>query len=139
MKTRTLMLLALGCGVVIMLAGAVFLFQLATQDELVEPAPIGVVTDVGDMAVTVFESQGGGDGSLAVRIEIGGTVDSAPAENFRMIASGRPAPLLGTTCVPTGVEPQTCVMAFDVSSADGSSRVLFYERGDEQARWVLGG
>jgi hypothetical protein len=27
---------------------------------------------------------------------------------------------------------------FDVSSADGSSRVLFYERGDQQARWVLG-
>ena len=25
----------------------------------------------------------------------------------------------------------------DVSGADGTSRVLFYERGDDRARWVL--
>ena len=27
---------------------------------------------------------------------------------------------------------------FDVAGADGASRVLFYERGDDQARWLLG-
>jgi len=139
MKTRTLMLLALGCGVAIMLAGAVFLFQLATQDELAEPIAVGLATQVGDMSVTVLESQEPGDGELAAVVEIGGTADSAPADDFRMIASGRPAPLVGTTCSPTGAEPQTCVVTFDVSAADGSSRVLFYERGDDQARWVLGG
>lgn len=139
MKTRTLMLLALGCGVAIMLAGAVFLFRLARQDELAEPIRIGATTSVGDMSVAVIESQRPGDGSLSVVVEIGGTVDSAPADDFRMIASGRPAPLVGTTCPPTGPEPQACVVTFDVSTADGTSRVLFYERGDDQARWVLGG
>ncbi len=133
------MLLALGCGVAIMLAGAVLLFQLATQDELAEPAAVGTVVAVGDMSVTVVEPADGGDGTLAVRIEIGGTDDDAPAEDFRMIASGRPAPLVATTCPPTGPELQACVITFDVSTADGSSRVLFYERGDEQARWVLDG
>jgi len=139
MKTRTLMLLALGCGVAIMLAGAVFLFQLATQDELTEPATVGVATRVGDMSVAVIEAQASEAGTLSVAIEIGGTADDAPAEDFRMIASGRPAPLVGTTCVPTAAAQQTCVVSFDVSTADGASRVLFYERGDEQARWVLGG
>jgi len=139
MKTRTLMLLALGCGVAIMLAGAVFLFQLATQDELAEPIRVGALTTVGDMSVMVIESQRLGDGSLSVVVEIGGTADAAPADDFRMIASGRPAPLVGTTCTPTGAEPQACVVTFDVSTADGTSRVLFYQRGDDQARWVLGG
>ena len=139
MKTRTLMLLALGCGVAIMLAGAVFLFQLATQEELLEPVAVGASTTVGDMNVTVLEPVESGDGILAVRIEIGGTDDEAPAEDFRMIASGRPAPLATTTCTPAGASRQECLVTFDVSAADGSSRVLFYERGDEQARWVLGG
>lgn len=138
MKTRTLMLLALGCGVAIMLAGAVFLFQLATQEELSEPVAVGTSVTVGDMTVSVLGPADADDGTLAVRIEIGGTDDEAPAENFRMIASGRPAPLVATTCPPTDSRPQECLVSFDVSAADGSSRVLFYERGDEQARWVLG-
>jgi hypothetical protein len=29
------------------------------------------------------------------------------------------------------------VIRFDVSGANGDSRVLFYERGDDRARWVL--
>ena len=41
MKTRTLLLWALACGVAIMLAGAVFLVQLVTRDELAEPVPLG--------------------------------------------------------------------------------------------------
>lgn len=133
------MLLALGCGVAIMLAGAVFLFQLASQDELSEPAAIGSSVTVGDMSVRVVDSANDADRVLSVQIEIGGTDDDAPAEDFRMIASGRPAPLVATTCPPTGAQVEQCVVAFDVSAADGSSRVLFYERGDEQARWVLGG
>lgn len=139
MKTRTLMLLALGCGVAIMLAGAVFLFQVANQADLAEPAAIGSVVTVGDMSVVVTGPSERSDGTLAVQIEIGGTEDEAPAEDFRMIASGRPAPLVGTTCPPSGPQPQTCVITFDVATADGASRVLFYERGDEQARWVLAG
>lgn len=137
MKTRTLMLLALGCGVAIMLAGAVFLFQLTTQAELEEPIAVGEVASVGDMSVTVVDAEDSGDGLFIVSIEIGGTVDDAPAEDFRMIASGRPAPLAGTTCGPATNSVQRCAVTFDVSQADGVSRVVFYERGDDRARWVL--
>ncbi len=141
MKTRTLMLLALGCGVAIMLAGAVFLFQLTTQDELETPVSIGERTMVGDMVVTVTQTEEV-DGVLDVSVRIGGVEDENGSSGFRLIASGRPVtPDLGAReeiCGSTDIEPQACVVRFDVSAADGASRVLFYERGDEQARWVLG-
>jgi hypothetical protein len=137
MKTRTLLLLALGCGLAIMLAGAVFLFQLANQDDVAEPIAIGEVVGVGDMDVNVIDADET-DGRLLVRVELGGVRDDAPAEDFRLIASGRPLVPDRSDCPPTDVQLRSCVVEFDVSGADGVSRVLFYERGDEQARWVLG-
>lgn len=140
MKTRTLMLLALGCGLAIMLAGAVFLFQLAGQDDLVEAIPIGESTRVGDMSVTV-ESADESNRMLDVTVTIGGVDDSDGGSGFRLIASGRPiiADRRGTgACLTTSTVPQICHLRFDVSTADGTSRVLFFQRGDEQARWVLG-
>jgi hypothetical protein len=136
MKTRTLLLLALGCGVAIMLAGAVFLFQLSNQDDVSPPVPVGDQTLVGDMSVTVvdFEETAG---TLRVSITIGGTDDLDPADEFRLIASGRPVTLDSSTCPPVDGTGSSCVIRFDVADADGTSRVLFYERGDEQARWVL--
>ena len=136
MKTRNLLLLALACGLAIMLAGAVFFFQLATQDDLEPPVPIGQATRIGDMAVTVTDVEET-RGVLRVTVAIGGTVDDDPADEFRLIAAARPIPLAASTCAASGVEVQTCSIAFDVSGLDGVSRVLFYERGEEQARWVL--
>lgn len=142
MKTRTLMLLSLGCGVAIMLAGAVFLFQLTTQDELAEPVGLGEPMTIGEMNVTVYDASttaAAGATALTVSLDLGGTADDDPAADFRLIASGRPAPLASTTCAAATAEIQSCTLTFDVSVADGSSRVLFYERGDDQARWVLPG
>ena len=137
MKTRTLLLLALVCGLAIMLAGAVFLVQLTTQDAVAEPVPLGRSVGDGDMTVTVTRSDEVG-GRLDVSVNIGGIGDEDPAGDFRLIASGRPVLPSGSDCRPTDTVPQDCVVTFDVSSADGSSRVLFYERGDDRARWVLG-
>lgn len=135
------MLLALGCGVAIMLAGAVFLFQLTHQDELAEPISIGEPTMVGDMSVVVDTWQEGGV-DLFVSVRIGGVEDLDGGSGFRLIASGRPlAPDLTDVdgvCGATTIEEQSCVVHFDVSTADGDSRVLFYERGEDRARWVLG-
>lgn len=144
MKTRTLLLLALGCGLAIMLAGAVFLFQLASQDEVSEPVPIGESVSVGDMTV-VIDGSTESSGTLEVVVSIGGVDDADGAAGFRLIASGRPvvpaAPgspgATSDACGATGTAIEPCRLRFDVSVADGSSRVLFYERGDESARWVL--
>ncbi|MFP5489122.1 MAG: hypothetical protein ACLGHQ_12555, partial [Acidimicrobiia bacterium] len=66
-----------------------------------------------------------------------GTTDDDPTDEFRLIASARPVALDGTTCGPSGDAVVSCTIEFDVAGIDGVSRVLFYERGDEQARWVL--
>jgi hypothetical protein len=92
---------------------------------------------VGDMAVTVtgFDETAG---TLTVSITIGGTADSDPADEFRLIASGRPVPVASSTCPAIdSADVSSCAVAFDVAAADGTSRVLFYERGDDRARWVL--
>lgn len=131
MKTRTLLLLALGCGVAIMLAGAVLLFQLATRDELADAVPVGEATQVGDVTATVVgfvESEG----ELTVDVRLEAPADIDPTTGFRLIASGRPLEPHEVTCA------ELCAVRFDVSAADGTSRVLFYARGDDQSRWVLG-
>jgi hypothetical protein len=139
-KTRTLLLLALACGLAIMLAGAVFLFQLAGQDDLADPIPVGEPVEVGDMMVTVRSSVESA-GELVVDVRIGGVDDPDGADGFHLIASGRALDPVGTdldaACGTTTVTDQECTVRFDTSAADGASRVLFYERGDEQVRWVI--
>jgi hypothetical protein len=137
-KTRTLLLLALACGVAIMLAGAVLLFQLSTRDDVEPPVAIGNEAVVGDMLVVV-EGASESAGTIEVTVRIGGVDDSDGAAGFRLIASGRAVePIVGgDVCTATTVDVATCTVRFDVSGADGSSRVLFYERGDDGVRWVL--
>lgn len=136
MKTRTLLLLALGCGVAIMLAGAAFFIQLATQDEIEPPLPVGGTAIVGDMEVTVISSEES-NGVLSVTVDIGGTTDDDPADEFRLIASARPIDLARSTCAASNGAQQSCTVDFRVGDVDGESRVLFYERGDDRARWLL--
>jgi len=130
------MLLALACGVAIMLAGAVFLFQLTRQSDVAEPVAVGASAQIGDMSVTItdFEEDGG---ILRVSVTVGGTEDLDPADEFRLIASARPVSITSSTCPAVDDTNASCVIEFDVAEADGASRVLFYERGEEQARWVL--
>lgn len=140
MKTRTLLLLALACGVAIMAAGAAFLVQLSRQADAAPPVPLGVATEVGDMHVVV-DSADEHDGVLDVVVTIGGVADADGASGFRLIASGHAAvpeaASVAGRCAATTVARQRCTIRFDVEGASGDSRVLFYERGDDRARWVL--
>jgi len=121
----------------------VFLFQLTQQDDVAAPTPIGEPVEVADMSVTVDGSSETA-GELVVSVRIGGVDDADGASGFRLIASGRPIEPTEPSeagadgCGSTSVAARACSVSFDVSSADGSSRVLFYDRGDDRARWVLG-
>lgn len=138
MRTRTLLLLALACGIAILGAGAGLLFQLSTRKPIDAAVAIGESVRVGDMAVTVVGSSEDA-GTLTARIIIGGTVDAAPTAGFRLIASGRERPVSASDCAPTGPTAENCSVSFDVGDADGVSRVLLYRRGEAQVRWVLAG
>lgn len=139
MKTRTLLLLALACGVAIMLAGAVLLIQLSSQDDAEPPVPIGEPGVAGDMTVVVDDVVERG-GVLEVAVRIGGVDDDDGADGFRLIAAGEPVSPSGGdgVCGPTTVAERRCAVRFDLGDAGGTSRVLFYERGDVTLRWVLG-
>lgn len=138
MKTRTLLLLALVCGTVILLAGGLMLFQLTTSDQPAVATAFGQPVEVGDMTLIV-NSAVETKGLLDVSVRIGGVADDNGSDGFRLIASGRAVEpgFEAGSCAATTITAVDCSVRFDVTAADGSSRVLFYERGDEQARWVL--
>ncbi len=142
-----MLLLALGCGIAILAAGTVLLLQLTGRDAVEPPTPIGVAAEVGDLGITVLAVTEAA-GRLAVEVEIGGVDDPQAIEDLRVVASGRPAPRLTDddpapstaglpACTGVTVAATTCVVVFDVAAADGSSRVMVVERGDEQVRWDL--
>jgi hypothetical protein len=48
------------------------------------------------------------------------------------------APAAGR-CTEITLEPQECRLEFDITTTEGSNRVLVLRRGDEQRRWDLSG
>lgn len=138
MRTRTLMLLSLACGLAILFAGVALLIQLVNRADVEPPRAIGDEVTVGDMVVVVRSSGDVLDGSVVrhvVRLDIGGVDDPEGTDGFRMIASARPAPLL-ESCGATTVEVRPCELVFEVLD-DGGSRQLLYDRGDQTVRWLL--
>jgi len=138
MKTRTLLLLSVGVGLMILLAGGVLLLQLATESVAVEPADVGESVRVGDVDVTVF----GGDESdtfFSADVELGGVDDDI--DSFSLATGDRrlepvTAPADGR-CIEITVAEQRCRVEFDVGASAGSNRVLVLRRGDQQRNWVL--
>ena len=138
MKTRTLLLLSVGVGLMILLAGGVLLLQLANESAAVEPAEIGEGVEVGDVDVVVFGAREGA--TFAIDVELGGVDDDL--SGFSLATGDRRLQPLTTDadgrCTAITVAEQRCRIEFDVSAADGSNRVLVLRRGDEQRNWVLG-
>jgi hypothetical protein len=143
MKTRTLLLLSVGTALAILLAGGVFLLQLANQDDAAVPASIGDAAQVGDVTVTVLAAEESG-GVLAVDVEIGGLDDEDGIDTFRLVTGDRRlSPLRAGSadaegrCRSITVEATVCRIDFDVSASETSSRVLVMRRGDDQMNWRL--
>lgn len=140
-RTRTLLLLAVGCGLLILVAGTVFLFGLSGQDE-VTLLDVGDEATVGDAEVRVVAYDEGGR-TATVTIEIGGVDDPDGADEFRLVVAGESLRAGegvdgAETCDEVTVAAIRCTLSFDVSDAAGGSRILLYRRGDDVARWQLG-
>jgi hypothetical protein len=145
MRTRTLLLLSVATALAILLAGGVLLIQLAGQQEALEASAIGETVRVGDAAVTVHGARADGDRYL-VDVELGGVDDLDGTDGFRLVTGGDGpartlAPLTAPEpgrCTAITVEPQRCVLEFDVSRAETDSRVLVLDRGEDRATWTFG-
>jgi hypothetical protein len=148
-RTRTLLLLAVACGVAILAAGVIQLLRLAGQDEPARPAAIGAPVRVGDLTVVVDGYAEDAD-RVDVRVELGGVDDPDAAADFRLVVPGAslsPVDADGThgtpdggggaPCVGSTREPVTCTLSFTLPDDSGTTRVLLLRRGDEQVRWDL--
>jgi hypothetical protein len=147
-KTRTLIALAVGCGVAILIAGGVFLWRVfANRDELTVPeikAP-GQSQEVGPVTATVVGSNLV-DRVVVVRVHL--QSDQALPDagaGWALVVAGDKAPTApiavpdgqGAACAGQAVQPGVgldCAVAFPAGDGD---RYVAFAVGRTQRQWKL--
>ena len=140
MRTRTLLLLAVTCGLAILLAGGIQLFRVANQESPDPPLTIGSTGTAGDAAVTVDHVDVTAS-ALVVTVTLKGVDDPTGIDGFSLVAPNkRVAPATDSdesACVALTVAPVTCTLSFPTDGLTGSARQLLFIRADDQVRWKL--
>lgn len=142
MRTRTLLILAVVCGLAILLAGGIKLLSVADDGGAgSEDLQIGASTTAGDADVTVLAAAEA-DGRMVVHVRIGGVDDPDGFDGFALVVAGaalraEPDGDGGSTCAGFTDAVQTCDLVFDTSEITGTPRVLLLRRGEDQRRWSL--
>lgn len=140
MRTRTLLLLALGCGLAIVAAGVTLFVKLGRQPVAASTITIGDIGRAGDITVVVDEFAADPAGNLVVTVRIGGVDDADALDGFRLIGDGQAVGVdranPATTCAAVTVESTTCDLAFAAAAAGAGQRRLLFTRADEQLRWA---
>lgn len=135
MKTRTLLVLAVVCGLAILVAGGAQLLRVAGRDAPERPLDVGRTAQVGDATVTVTAVETH-DRSLTVTLRVGGVEDPNGGGGFTLVTDApvRPA---DNGCLAFTQAERECRVRFDDLSERTRARVLVYARVDERARWDL--
>jgi len=135
-KTRTLLLLAVGCGLIILVAGSIKVFLIADNTSASNLA-VGGSGEVNGMTVTLESVRRTADQTL-LSVSLIGVDDPYGAESFELgtidghLKPNPPAPGDGEACAATSRQTLTrCVLAFDTTVTPS---VLIYER-DDDLRW----
>ena len=141
MRTRTLLILAAACGLLILLAGGLKLLQVSTDPPEVTTLAIGESSRIGDMtvAVTAVEQR---DDATVVEVSLSGVAGAEAIDGWRLWADGSgtlldPQRVDETTCDDV-VVPETgtvkCTLVFDgVETIQG----VIHLRAGEQRQWAL--
>lgn len=141
MKTRTLLLLSVACGLMILLAGGVKLFQVATDRADVDVLSLGESAMVGDMDVTVVSVENTDSGVIAV-VEMSGVSGAEVLEGWSMLGDGELSEPSGavadgacdaSSVVPAADEVVRCSLRFPAVDAE---QYVAYQRGGELRRWA---
>lgn len=136
MRTRTLLLLAIGCGLVILLAGGIQLLRVGGQEQSAKLLRGGEQGKAGDVSVTLVQSSAQGAELVAV-VRIGGVDDPQGFDGFTLVGPGKVAPVSTSSCGAITVTATDCTLTFDTTAMQGTSRQLIFRRADDQLRWVL--
>lgn len=140
------MILAVTCGLAILIAGGLQLLRLANQDNPDPPLSIGDSAQLGD-AVVLVQSYTVTDDAILVTVTLSGVDDPDGVNGFTLIAPdeavsadalsaalGQPdLPL----CAGFRVEPVECLLRFPATDLKGADRMLLFQRAAEQVRWRL--
>jgi len=139
MRTRTLLLLAVTCGLAILLAGGIQLLRLANQ-ETKEALGVGDKGTAGD-AVVVVESIAEGDGVITVTVTLSGVDDPEGLEGFTLVGVPKPVDVIADAaadaCTGFTIEAVTCTLTFPTDEFTTRDRQLLFIRAEEQVRWRL--
>lgn len=136
MRTRTLLLLAIGCGLVILLAGGIQLLRVGGQEPTSTLLGAGQQGRAGDVTVELVSSSAGA-ARIDVVMRIGGVDDPEGFGGFTLVAPGKVQPVTTSTCPGLAVAVAECTLSFDTAGMSGTARQLIFRRADEQLRWVL--
>ncbi len=140
-KTRTLLILAVACGLVILVAGSIKLFLVADADAPVHHA-VGQSAKVADMVVTV-EAMEIVDGKAVATVSLVGVDDDDGAQSWtfgdgqQLLSRNSPANTPShnglSACRATKRDEVTrCLVSFTSTRTRG---VLRYDRADEALYW----
>jgi hypothetical protein len=136
MRTRTLLLLAIGCGLVILLAGGIQLLRVGDQQQTVKQLQTGEPGRAGDVDVMLVSSSATSSRIVAV-VRVGGVDDAKGLDGFTLVGPGKVLPIASSTCRQIAVQNVDCELTFDTTGLPGTSRQLIFRRADQQLRWVL--
>jgi hypothetical protein len=138
MRTRTLLLLAIGCGLAILIAGGIQLLRVGGQHQSAKLLNTGEPGKAGDVTVALVSSSVS-DGHLVAVVRVGGTDDVNGLAGFTLVGPGKVAAVTSATCEGITVKTVDCSLTFATAGMAGTSRQLIFRRADEQLRWVLAG
>jgi hypothetical protein len=136
MRTRTLLLLAIGCGLVILLAGGIQLLRVTGQQQTATLLAAGEPGRAGDVTVQLVSSTTEGSNLVAL-VRIGGTDDPDGFDGFTLVGPGKVVEVTSSTCGGITVDVADCSLWFATGDMQGTSRQLIFHRADDQLRWVL--
>jgi hypothetical protein len=132
MRTRTLLLLAVSCGLVILVAGGFWLLRLDGANESGSVTfRIGDTAQAADLRVTVVSATER-DGTMEVEVRTSGVDDPSGFDDFTLLTADLLSP------VDTGDDPDGCraTTVAEQSCTEGV-RVLVVRRGEDVRRWSL--
>ena len=136
MRTRTLLLLAIACGLVILLAGGIQLLRVGGQQQSAKLLATGETGKAGDVTVELVSSTIG-DSSLVAVVRVGGIDDPEGLAGFTLVGPGKVLPVASSDCSGITVDQVDCALTFATTGMQGTSRQLIFHRADQQLRWVL--
>jgi hypothetical protein len=138
MRTRTLLLLAVTCGLAILVAGTVQLLRLAGQETATILA-IGDAGTAGDARVSV-KAFAEVEGVVTITVTLAGVDDPKGLDGFTLVVpedTVQPNQRGADACTGFTVAPITCTLTFGTADVKAGDRLLVFHRAAETVRWKL--